>query len=150
MTRQKTTPADTAKHAPMILSAAHYYARAAARYHRARQAQQPQHIAKARFLEASTYIDKILTGLVFRTGHKGRTITTATQAARIKAAAQNLADCISENPTAHELCPHQASRTLTLLILEILQVRQLEGAGQQPEVGHLTPVTQQASQAIAA
>lgn len=126
MTKKKPTTVNTTEHAPALTAVAHYYARAAARYRNARNSHTPKHLTRARFLEAATYFDNQLTALVLRTGPKGRTLATATEAAQIKAAAHHLADLLTEAGTTPDLCPRTASDHLARLIKATLQKREAE------------------------
>src|SRR5699024_10212738 len=121
MTKKQPTTVNTAEHAPALTAVAHYYARAAARYRNARNTSTPKHLTRARFREAATHFDNQLTALVLRTGPKGRTLTTATEAAQIKAAAHHLADLLTEAGTTPDLCPRTAADHLAHLIKTILQ-----------------------------
>lgn len=126
MTRKKPTAVNATKHTPALLAVAHYYARAAARYRITRQWPGAKHLARIRFLEAATNFDSQLTALVFRIGPKGRSLTTASQAARIKAAAHRLADLLAETGASPDLCPRIAQQHLTQLIHSTLQQRETE------------------------
>lgn len=132
MTKKQPTPVNTTEHAPALTAVAHYYARAAARYRNARNSRTPKHLTRARFLEAATYFDNQLTALVLRTGPKGRTLATATEAAQIKAAAHHLADLLTEVGTTPDLCPRAAADHLAQLIQTILQKREAEDTAQLP------------------
>lgn len=121
-----TTRVNTRTHAPILLSAAHHYAEAAARYQRSRHTTRPNHLAHARFLEVTAHLDKLLTTLVLRTGHRGRTLTTATDAALIKAAARHLADHLTETHLEPTHSPQAAQDQLTHLIYDTLTTRETE------------------------
>jgi len=126
MTRKKPIIVNAEKHAPTLLAVARYYAQAAARYQIARQRPTARHLARTRFLEAATNFDIQLTALVFRSGPKGRTLVTASQAARIKAAAHRLADFLAEARTSPDLCPRSTHQHLARLIQATLQQREGE------------------------
>jgi len=132
MTKKQPTPVNTTEHSPALTAVAHCYARAAARYRNARNTHAPKHLTRARFIEAATYFDNQLTALVLRTGPKGRTLTTATEAAQIKAAAHHLADLLTEAGTTPDLCPRTASHRLANLITATLKKREAEDATQHP------------------
>lgn len=127
MTRnQNPTRVNTRKHAPILLSAARHYAQAAARYQRTRHTSSPSHIARTRFLEVTATFDKLLTTLVLRPGHHGRTLATATDAALIKATARRLSDHLNETHLGPTHSPEATHDQLTHLIYETLSTREAE------------------------
>src|SRR5699024_11297039 len=77
-------------------------------------------------LEAPPPSSHRLTALLLRTAPKGRTPTTATEAAQIKSAAHHLADLLTEAGTTPDLCPRTAAAHLAHLIKTILQKREAE------------------------
>lgn len=147
MTRKKPTLVNTKQHAPTLIAAARYYTRAAASYRINRQRETAQHLTRIRYLEAATYFETLLTNLVLRIGPKGRTITTASDAARIKAAAHRVADLLTEAGTTPDLCPGAAYRHLVQLIQKTLQQREAEDATTQTQAH---PASSAAPQALAA
>ena len=122
------TRVSTRTHAPILLSAARHYAEASARYQRSRHTARPSHLARARYLEVTASFDKILTRLVLRTGHRGRTLQTATEAALIKAAARRLADQLTETHIGPTFSPQVAYDQLTHLVYDTLAAREAEDA----------------------
>lgn len=127
MPRKTTpTPVNTRTHAPLLLSAARHYAEAAARYQRSRHTPKPSHLARARFLEVTTHLDKLLNTLVLRTGPKHQTLTTGTDAALIKAAARHLADHLTEHHIGPTYSPQTAYDQLTHLVYDTLHTRETE------------------------
>lgn len=124
MTRKKTPKVIADKHAPMLQAAALHYARAASRYRQAICRQSPYNIAKVRFLEVATYFDELLRSLVYRQGPRGRSLLTATDAARIKAAAIKLIDISYEHTGFYEQPAKTARLYLNELILSVLRQRE--------------------------
>lgn len=114
-----TTPRSRLRHAPALLASARRYAEAAARF-RLSQAHHPNQLARARFMEVTNDLDKLLTSLVLRTETKRRTLQTATEAAHIKATARNLADQLTERDT------EDTEAELTRLVNIVLAARENE------------------------
>lgn len=114
------THTTTHTHAPQILNAAQHYAHAAARYQHNRHTAQPHHIARARFLEVTAHLDTLLNTHILRTNTHTQTLTTATDAALIKAAARHLADHLTETHLGPSHTPQAAHDQLTHLIYETL------------------------------
>lgn len=108
-----------ATHSRQLIASAMAYAAAAHRYQAARQAGNPQHMARVRFLQVCVELDQLLSSLVLRGTRRRQQVSTGTEAARIKAAARALADSIGEAPPVR----HQAHRTLLALIHETLAAR---------------------------
>lgn len=128
MTRTKQTLEPIAvvarTHGPAVLTAAHRYATAAAHYEAARAAGTSVYLAHARFLEIAGDLDRLLTTLVLRTETTGRLVSTGTDAARIKAAARDLATDIKEEHVSHR----NATAHFTTTVRRILAIREAEDA----------------------
>ncbi|MGP9587224.1 hypothetical protein ACT3TB_16365 [Micrococcaceae sp. AOP34-BR2-30] len=127
MTQNNTRhPIKTHTPEPLLLSAALHYAAASARYQRSRTTTQPNHLARARYLEVTTRFDTLLTTLILR---DNLTLTTGTRAALIKAAAHHLADHLAgTHPEATTDSHQDAHKQLTHLIHWTLAQSETENA----------------------